>query len=91
MYYYVGCNDRIIDQYITAIKEHKDQLFDGQKLIAYKVYLIEAGVVSSKEFRDIEKQYSRNRPRMEAIVELVDKQKRLTPFHWPQCCVVSLC
>ena len=41
------------------------------------MYLIEAGAVSSKEFNDIKKQYSRNRPRMEAIVELLISKRDL--------------
>ena len=45
------------------------------------MYLIEAGAVSSKEFRDIEKQHSRNRPRMEAIVELLISKRDLQCFN----------
>ena len=44
------------------------------------MYLTEAGAVSSKEFRDIEKQYNRNRPRMEAIVELLISKRDLQRF-----------
>ena len=44
------------------------------------MYLTEDGAVTSKEFRDIEKQYSRNRPKMEAIVELLISKRDLQRF-----------
>ena len=44
------------------------------------MYLIKAGAVSCKEFKDIKKKYSRNRPRMEAIVELLISKRNLECF-----------
>ena len=44
------------------------------------MYLTEDGAVTSKEFRDIEKQYSRNRLKMEAIVELLISKRDLQRF-----------
>ena len=73
-------NDRIIDQYITAIDQHKDKLFSGQRLIAYKPYLIEVGTISPREFKSIEEQHARNKPKMDAIVQLLINKKELKCF-----------
>lgn len=65
---------------MTAIDQHKDKLFTGQRLVAYKSHLIEAGAVSGKEFKKIEEQHKRNKPRMQAIVELLLTKKDLQCF-----------
>ena len=76
----IGCDDHIIDRYIAAIQQHKDTLFHGQKLLAYQPYLTEVGVVTAKEFRKIEGEHKRNRPKMEAIVELLVNKRDLQRF-----------
>ena len=79
--YCIVCDvDRIIDQYVAAIDQHKDKLFDGQRLMAYKIYLIEAGAVTAKEFNDIEKKHKRSKPKMEDIIELLLNKRELQRF-----------
>ena len=77
---YSPLDDRIIDQYITAIQQHKDKLFDGQRLLAYKPYLTEAGAITAKELMKIEDEHKRNRPKMEAIIELLISKRDLQCF-----------
>ena len=76
----IGHDDYIIHQYIAAIQQHKNTLFYGQRLLAYKPYLIEVGTVSSKEFHKIEKEHKQNRPKMEAIIELLVNKGDLQRF-----------
>ena len=73
-------DEYFIDRYVHTIKQHKERLFDHQRLLAYKEPLIAAGAMTDRDYECVKRVHKRNRQQMEAVVTMLLESRDLKRF-----------